>query len=63
MNMIFMSAEEAKYNQEANIKLFDKIAAAFKKYCEENSEIMLASLAVLNGNVPYRCFEMLRKNA
>lgn len=62
MNMINTTAKEANCCFKPNVRLTEKIAAAFKKYCKENSEIILASLAVMNGNVPYQHFELLRKN-
>lgn len=41
MNMINMPANEAKCCFKANTKLTEKIGAAFKKYCTENSEILI----------------------
>lgn len=62
MNMINMSAKEPNYCFETNARLAEKIVAAFRKYFTQNSEMILASLAVMNGNVPYQHFELLRKN-
>ncbi len=50
-----MTAEEAKYMLEANANLGEKIVAAFKKYWEENADIICGGLAAMNGQfyMPY----------
>lgn len=44
-----MTAEEAKYMLEANANLGERIVKAFKKYWEENAELIYACLASMNG--------------
>lgn len=44
-----MTAEDAKFMLEANAKLGENIVKAFKKYWEENADVICAGLAFMNG--------------
>lgn len=44
-----MTAEDAKYMLEANANLGERIVKAFKKYWEENAEIICAGLVSMSG--------------
>ncbi len=50
MNMQ-MSANDAKAYMDSQEKLGQKMINAFKKYWNENSEMIVAGLASMNGNV------------
>lgn len=63
MNTINAQAKKTKYCFKINIKFTEKLTTAFKKYCTENLDMILASLAVMNGNVPYHYYEMHKRNS
>lgn len=44
-----MTAEDAKYMLEANAALGERLINAFKKYWEENAEIICGGLAMMSG--------------
>ncbi len=50
-----MTAEDTKYMLEANARLGETIINAWKKYWEENAEVICGGLAMMNGqfHVPY----------
>lgn len=60
MNMINIPAAQMKYSLDANTRLIEKIASALKKYFSENSEIILAGLASMNGNVSYHYYSAIK---
>lgn len=46
-----MTAEDAKYMLEANASLVEKLIAGWKKYWEENAEIICGGMAMMNGQI------------
>lgn len=44
-----MTVEDAKYMFEANAALGERLINAFKKYWEENAEIICGGLAMMSG--------------
>ena len=50
-----MTVEQMNYMFEANASIGNAIIRAFKKYWEENAEMICAGLAAMNGQyyVPY----------
>lgn len=44
-----MTAEDAKYMLEANATLGEKLINAFKKYWEENAEVICGGMAMMSG--------------
>ena len=44
-----MTAEDARYMLEANANLAERMTAGFKKYWEENAEVICGGLAMMSG--------------
>lgn len=50
MNMMIMQANEVNYRMEAEERLVEKMISSFRKYWEENSDIILKGLDAFSKN-------------